>query len=184
MGTFTFSFHWNRKSSFKVTNFDANTNVFPHKLFFFTETIKFKHLNQTKFLCDFFLINTPAILFPVPLFQPQEMLSNGNSGMPPYKSERRDSEASLNSSLEACRICHCEAEPGAPLISPCVCSGSLKYVHQACLQQWIKSADTKSCELCKYDFEMTTRIKPFRKVIRLRLRKTIVSKNLLCSGLM
>ena len=65
---------------------------------------------------------------------------------------------------DVCRICHCESEPGMPLISPCVCAGSLKYVHQACLQQWIKSADTKSCELCKYNFQMTTRIKPFRKV--------------------
>ena len=63
-----------------------------------------------------------------------------------------------------CRICHCESEIDAPLISPCVCSGSLKYVHQACLQQWIKSANTKSCELCKFDFQMTTRVKPFRKV--------------------
>lgn len=66
--------------------------------------------------------------------------------------------------LDVCRICHCESEPGAPLISPCICSGSLKWVHQACLQQWIKSADTKSCELCKFDFSMTTKIKPFRKV--------------------
>ena len=65
---------------------------------------------------------------------------------------------------DVCRICHCEAEVEAPLISPCVCAGSLKYVHQACLQQWIKSADTKSCEVCKHDFQMTTHIKPFRKV--------------------
>ena len=50
------------------------------------------------------------------------------------------------------------------MISPCICNGSLKYVHQGCLQQWIKSADTKSCELCKYDFQMTTKIKPFTKV--------------------
>lgn len=88
-----------------------------------------------------------------------------NSPTPMVRTERSDSQASLTSTmLDACRICHCEAEPGAPLISPCVCSGSLKYVHQACLQQWIKSADTKSCELCKFNFEMTTKIKPFRKV--------------------
>ena len=75
------------------------------------------------------------------------------------------SYASLTSmQLDACRICHCEAEPGAPLISPCACSGTLKYVHQSCLQQWIKSANTKSCELCKLDFKMTTSVKPFRKV--------------------
>ena len=75
------------------------------------------------------------------------------------------SMSSLTSnSGDLCRICHCTSEPDAPMISPCVCSGSLKFVHQSCLQQWIKSADTKSCELCKYDFQMTTKIKPFRKV--------------------
>lgn len=66
---------------------------------------------------------------------------------------------------DVCRICHCEAEPGvAPLISPCSCAGTLRYVHQACLQQWIKSANAKSCELCKVDYHMTTSVKPFRSV--------------------
>ena len=76
------------------------------------------------------------------------------------------SQASLASiPVDVCRICHCEAEPGsAPLISPCACSGTLRYVHQSCLQQWIKSANTKSCELCKLNFHMTTTVKPFRKV--------------------
>ena len=85
---------------------------------------------------------------------------------PPPPPDRSHSTASLTSSaVDLCRICHCEAEAGAPLISPCVCAGSLQYVHQSCLQQWIKSADTKSCELCKFDFQMTTKIKPFRKVV-------------------
>lgn len=89
----------------------------------------------------------------------------GPNSPTPLKSDRSGSQGSLSSTfMDVCRICHCEAEIGAPLISPCVCSGSLKYVHQACLQQWIKSADTKSCELCKYDYQMTTKIKPFRKV--------------------
>jgi len=76
------------------------------------------------------------------------------------------SRLSLTSlAVDVCRICHCEAEPGsAPLISPCACSGTLRYVHQSCLQQWIKSANTKSCELCKLNFQMTTTVKPFRKV--------------------
>ena len=36
-----------------------------------------------------------------------------------------------------CRICHSE-EPAKDLIAPCNCSGSLKYVHQECLQHWLK----------------------------------------------
>ena len=37
-------------------------------------------------------------------------------------------------------------------------------MHQTCLQQWIKSSDTRCCELCKYEFIMETKLKPLRKV--------------------
>ncbi|RWR99446.1 E3 ubiquitin-protein ligase MARCH1-like isoform X2, partial [Dinothrombium tinctorium] len=49
------------------------------------------------------------------------------------------------------------------LIAPCCCSGSLRYVHHYCLQQWIRSSNNKSCELCKYHFKMTVKYKPFYK---------------------
>ncbi|CAD5123470.1 DgyrCDS11815 [Dimorphilus gyrociliatus] len=73
------------------------------------------------------------------------------------------------SSADVCRICHCESEPNAPLISPCRCSGTLKFVHQSCLQQWIKSSDTRFCELCKYNFRMITKLKPFVKWNKLEM---------------
>ena len=63
------------------------------------------------------------------------------------------------------RICHCEGDDESPLITPCRCTGSLHFVHQTCLQQWIKSSDTRCCELCKYDFIMETKLKPLRKVL-------------------
>lgn len=63
-----------------------------------------------------------------------------------------------------CRICHCEGDDESPLITPCHCTGSLHFVHQTCLQQWIKSSDTRCCELCKYEFIMETKLKPLRKV--------------------
>ena len=62
------------------------------------------------------------------------------------------------------RICHCEGDVEMPLIAPCYCAGSLRYVHQSCLQQWIKSSDTKCCELCKFNFIMHSRMKPINKV--------------------
>lgn len=67
-------------------------------------------------------------------------------------------------SLCVCRICHCEGDDECPLIMPCRCTGSLSFVHQACLNQWIKSSDTRCCELCKFDFVMETKLKPLRKV--------------------
>lgn len=68
------------------------------------------------------------------------------------------------------RICHCEGDDESPLITPCHCTGSLRFVHQSCLQQWIKSSDTRCCELCKYEFIMETKLKPLRKVSDARRR--------------
>lgn len=76
-----------------------------------------------------------------------------------------DSSSNLsNSNGDICRICHCEADVGNPLLSPCYCAGSLKYVHQSCLQQWIAASDTRSCELCKFQFILHTKIKPISDV--------------------
>lgn len=65
---------------------------------------------------------------------------------------------------DICRICHCEGTDDEPLISPCLCLGTMQYLHQFCLQRWIKSAGVKSCELCKFEFIMHSEIKPFKQV--------------------
>ena len=43
-----------------------------------------------------------------------------------------------------CRICYIDEEDGVedPLVQPCKCSGSLKYIHLKCLKHWIF---TRSC---------------------------------------
>ncbi|KAM3622839.1 uncharacterized protein V6R79_003805 [Siganus canaliculatus] len=76
-----------------------------------------------------------------------------------------------DSEMEVCRICHCEGDDECPLIMPCRCTGSLSFVHQACLNQWIKSSDTRCCELCKFDFIMETKLKPLRKWEKLHMTK-------------
>ncbi|XP_048472328.1 uncharacterized protein marchf8 isoform X2 [Rhincodon typus] len=86
----------------------------------------------------------------------------------------------LSPSWEVCRICHCEGDDEGPLIMPCHCTGSLRYVHQACLQQWIKSSDTRCCELCKYEFIMETKLKPLRKWERLQMTSS-ERRKILCS---
>ncbi|XP_066574128.1 E3 ubiquitin-protein ligase MARCHF1 isoform X2 [Amia ocellicauda] len=73
------------------------------------------------------------------------------------------------STQDICRICHCEGDEENPLITPCRCTGTLRFVHQACLHQWIKSSDTRCCELCKYDFIMETKLKPLRKWEKLQM---------------
>ncbi|XP_077060705.1 uncharacterized protein marchf1 isoform X3 [Siphateles boraxobius] len=81
-------------------------------------------------------------------------------------------QASTDDEQEVCRICHCEGDEECPLITPCHCTGSLRFVHQTCLHQWIKSSDTRCCELCKYDFIMETHLKPLRKWEKLQMPKS------------
>lgn len=50
-----------------------------------------------------------------------------------------DSSRERNNNSIMCRICHCEETSEEYLIAPCYCSGTLRYVHQSCLQQWLKS---------------------------------------------
>lgn len=84
------------------------------------------------------------------------------------------------STQDICRICHCEGDSESPLITPCRCTGSLHFVHQACLQQWIKSSDTRCCELCKYEFIMETKLKPLRKWEKLQMTPS-ERRKIMCS---
>lgn len=45
--------------------------------------------------------------------------------------------------------------PDEPLFYPCKCSGSIKYVHQDCLMEWLSHSQKKHCELCKTPFRFT-----------------------------
>lgn len=66
-----------------------------------------------------------------------------------------------------CRICLGDTQtPENPLISPCSCSGTMKFVHIDCLREWLQSRlnvkqngsamsyfwHNLDCELCKVDF--------------------------------
>ncbi|ESQ49371.1 hypothetical protein EUTSA_v10022280mg, partial [Eutrema salsugineum] len=49
---------------------------------------------------------------------------------------------------DLCRICRSPEEPGNPLRYPCLCRGSIKYVHQDCLRLWLNRRGYKKCEVC------------------------------------
>ncbi|KAK3090299.1 hypothetical protein FSP39_010744 [Pinctada imbricata] len=102
----------------------------------------------------------------------------------PKSLERSDTSLSMVSNgMDACRICQCdvcEIDQNSPLISPCLCDGSMKFVHQACLQKWIKSSDKTVCELCKYEYKMTSKSKPFCKWEKLQMTP-IERRKITCS---
>ncbi|KAI8038972.1 E3 ubiquitin-protein ligase MARCHF6 [Drosophila gunungcola] len=53
---------------------------------------------------------------------------------------------------DICRVCRCEAQSDRPLFYPCICTGSIKYIHQDCLMQWMRYSHKEYCELCGYRF--------------------------------
>ena len=44
-----------------------------------------------------------------------------------------------------CRIC---LEEEGPFINPCLCTGTMKDVHETCLIEWLRTKDSSLCELC------------------------------------
>jgi len=44
---------------------------------------------------------------------------------------------------KCCRICLSEEEPGNPIISPCNCTGSVKYIHLDCIREWLEGKKTQ-----------------------------------------
>ncbi|PIA56553.1 hypothetical protein AQUCO_00700713v1 [Aquilegia coerulea] len=56
---------------------------------------------------------------------------------------------------DVCRICRNTGDVENPLRYPCACSGSIKFVHQDCLLQWLNHSNARKCEVCKHPFSFS-----------------------------
>ncbi|KAM7394444.1 hypothetical protein PAMP_021248 [Pampus punctatissimus] len=74
----------------------------------------------------------------------------------------------------------CGVNGGMP--QHCSDDSELEVCRSDCLNQWIKSSDTRCCELCKFDFIMETKLKPLRKWERLHMSKS-ERRKIFCSVL-
>eukprot|EP00297_Palpitomonas_bilix_P001333 CAMPEP_0113909012 /NCGR_PEP_ID=MMETSP0780_2-20120614/26550_1 /TAXON_ID=652834 /ORGANISM="Palpitomonas bilix" /LENGTH=1076 /DNA_ID=CAMNT_0000904643 /DNA_START=73 /DNA_END=3303 /DNA_ORIENTATION=- /assembly_acc=CAM_ASM_000599 len=55
-----------------------------------------------------------------------------------------------------CRICRLGPdEVQEPLYHPCLCKGSIRFVHDNCLQQWLQHSKKQKCEVCGHRFMFT-----------------------------
>ncbi|RHZ59499.1 hypothetical protein Glove_363g39 [Diversispora epigaea] len=54
-----------------------------------------------------------------------------------------------------CRVCRSGATDEQPLYYPCKCAGSIRFVHQDCLTEWLKHSRKMNCEVCKHEFSFT-----------------------------
>lgn len=62
-------------------------------------------------------------------------------------------------SPEVCRICFgSESTDGDRLVRPCLCSGSVAFIHENCLRHWVESrAQTEpTCEICQAKLRIQT----------------------------
>ncbi|KAJ3698212.1 hypothetical protein LUZ61_001917 [Rhynchospora tenuis] len=56
---------------------------------------------------------------------------------------------------EVCRICRLSGSTVDPLLYPCLCRGSIKYTHEACLYQWLSVNHKTYCEVCGHAFSFS-----------------------------
>lgn len=56
---------------------------------------------------------------------------------------------------DICRVCRCEGQSDRQLFHPCICTGSIKWIHQDCLMQWMRYSRKEYCELCGHRFSFT-----------------------------
>ena len=82
--------------------------------------------------------------------------------------------------MSECRICYNTSKD--TLLAPCLCSGSIKYIHQSCLSQWVREKYPKefsqllknqkinqnkiSCELCKHEYKTSTKFLNFVQICK------------------
>ena len=100
----------------------------------------------------------------------KEEKSEKNKELISCNESEKNGEINKNKNKKICRICYMEEmdKKTNPLIKPCKCSGSMKYIHYECLLHWLKtkvliskniynnngffsiySLDLIECELCK-----------------------------------
>ena len=79
--------------------------------------------------------------------QPSKEQKNGAKEM------LRVSIADQGNEGRACRICLHGDKETEPLIEPCQCTGTMQFVHEPCLLQWLNSTYKGRCEVCYYQFK-------------------------------
>ena len=137
-----------KKNNSKInTNINSNTNNISPSV------------NNDNVLTTNCSINTTIKDLNAPLSlvtSPFKNLINPNQKRLPKSYNINNNLQNTNENNKCCRICYCEEEDENPLLQPCICSGSMKYIHLNCLKHWlsnsslIKVKSNKKCEIYNY----------------------------------
>ncbi|EKX54165.1 hypothetical protein GUITHDRAFT_100414 [Guillardia theta CCMP2712] len=86
--------------------------------------------------------------------------ANLSSFSSPYRPAETSQTSQTDEEVPTCRICHGEHNgPGDQrLFSPCLCRGSMRYVHVACLNRWRAVSNNPQsyyqCDSCRYKYNL------------------------------
>jgi len=96
-------------------------------------------------------------------FSVKQLCASGEDS-PVFAQKATPMPSTTDDEVQACRICLSEQQtPEDPLISPCKCAGTMKFIHLRCLREWLQSRlnvkqsggivsyhwKALDCELCK-----------------------------------
>ncbi|KAI1728346.1 RING-variant domain-containing protein [Ditylenchus destructor] len=91
-------------------------------------------------------------------------LNSANSAFSNGKGPLSTTSKALVNQMGICRICLEETDI-KNLLSPCNCKGTAAYVHQICLEIWLKTSRVKTCETCKGEYEKVNKgLKPLMQL--------------------
>ncbi|KAL3696408.1 hypothetical protein R1sor_010484 [Riccia sorocarpa] len=94
--------------------------------------------------------HTSELVVPEPISRQDERLEAEER-----ESKRTATKNAADDEEDVCRICRTPGDDDSPLYYPCACSGSIKYVHQDCLLQWLSHSNARQCEVCKHAFSFS-----------------------------
>ncbi|KAJ1369280.1 RINGv [Parelaphostrongylus tenuis] len=80
-------------------------------------------------------------------FEPRSTEASTSSVQQPSSSSTQSTDDPEDHHM--CRVCRGDE---GHLYYPCLCTGSIKYVHQECLTEWLKYSKKEVCELCNYKY--------------------------------
>ncbi|KAL5033528.1 hypothetical protein BDV3_000502 [Batrachochytrium dendrobatidis] len=81
------------------------------------------------------------------------LVQPSNDGhIPTHSSDTLHQHTSLPDTEHICRVCRFPGTDEDPLFHPCKCAGSMKFVHQLCLEEWLAHSGKQHCEICTHPF--------------------------------
>ncbi|KAI1711602.1 RING-variant domain-containing protein [Ditylenchus destructor] len=77
---------------------------------------------------------------------------------------KTDADSNPEEAEKFCKICYgADADADGSWVTPCKCSGTIKWVHKKCLLRWVDSApllQKSQCNACRYEYRRCWFIKP------------------------